>query len=339
MPLLLLSCRPVTILLIGLSPSFFWFAKNLSALTRLSHKPNGAACVLNTFASLAFTPSCTTSILLGALRSYWPPQAAHHHLQCFFFLLLPSPCPVDTTIVVEGETVAMWRTYDKVTLPIPSIGAMIRRKKCPNGRRNLWYPLAPACSSSSVLGLFFYLPSIFYTVCPFFLPYRVLPDVAFSIFPTFLTGTLALCIFLTFSRTYCLFHISYIDTCWPQHPTPSDVSFPHFSSYPRNPLFFWLRLELFTILLRNSESLLCARLRALLLAPAGLFFFALAYAMNPPSNIAPAFASSSAFSLPSVANFSNCDISFKSFFVRCALTCSTSTNISFDIYTCNSSQI
>ena len=60
--------------------------------------------------------------------------------------------------------------------------------------------------------------------------------------------------------------------------------------------------------------------------------------MNPSSNIAPAFANSSAFSLPSVTNFSKCDISLLSFFVRCALTCSTSTKISFDIDSCSSSQ-
>ena len=57
--------------------------------------------------------------------------------------------------------------------------------------------------------------------------------------------------------------------------------------------------------------------------------FDLVSAMNPSSNIAPAFANQSAFSLPSVTNFSNCDISFFCFFVRCACTCSTSTKIPF----------
>ena len=66
--------------------------------------------------------------------------------------------------------------------------------------------------------------------------------------------------------------------------------------------------------------------------------FALASAIKPSSNIAPTFASSSAFSLPSVTNYSKCDISFLSFFVRYALTCSTSTNISLDVNSCNSSQ-
>ena len=51
------------------------------------------------------------------------------------------------------------------------------------------------------------------------------------------------------------------------------------------------------------------------------------------------FAKSSAFSFPSVTNFSKCDISLLSFFVRCALTCSTSTEISFETKRCSGSQI
>ena len=45
-----------------------------SALTRLSHKPNGAACALKTLALSA--PISTNKILLGALHSCWPPRAA-----------------------------------------------------------------------------------------------------------------------------------------------------------------------------------------------------------------------------------------------------------------------
>ena len=89
----MLACDDVWV---GLSQSVHWFAKSLSALNKWSHNPNGAACALHTFVSLALVPSCTTSILLGALHSYWPPHTAHHQQQCFFFLLMSSPCPVET---------------------------------------------------------------------------------------------------------------------------------------------------------------------------------------------------------------------------------------------------
>ena len=68
----------------ALNRCFCWFASSVSALIRLSYSSNGAACALNTFASLALAPICTTNFLFGALHSYWPPQAAHHQLQCFF---------------------------------------------------------------------------------------------------------------------------------------------------------------------------------------------------------------------------------------------------------------
>ena len=68
-------------------------------------------------------PSCTTRILLGALRSYLSPQVAHHQLQCFF--------AVDTRQKKSstGKLLQCGQTYDKVTpLPAPT-GAMIRLRK------------------------------------------------------------------------------------------------------------------------------------------------------------------------------------------------------------------
>ena len=110
--------------------------------------------------------------------------------------------------------------------------------------RALLCQLAPACSSSKKLVPFSVSrsPGILCTrstllpACPFFLPHLGLPHVAFTIFQKSLTDTLALSIFLSISCAYCLFHISYIDTCWHQHTTPFDVSFPPFS-YPRKSTF------------------------------------------------------------------------------------------------------
>ena len=95
MPLRLFPCKPVTMLSIGQSPSFCWFASCFSALTRSSHSPSGAACALKTFASFALALSCITSILLGALHSYWPPHAAHNQRHCCLFLpvTLSFVCP------------------------------------------------------------------------------------------------------------------------------------------------------------------------------------------------------------------------------------------------------
>ena len=129
MPLLLLSCKPVTMLCLGLSPSFCCFAKSFSALIRLSHRPIGAACAPKTFASVAWAPSCATSILVGALHSYWPPQAAHHHLQssfCCYRLRVPSrptKCSHPT-----GNSLQCGKTNDQVTPPILSTGTMIRHE-------------------------------------------------------------------------------------------------------------------------------------------------------------------------------------------------------------------
>ena len=82
-----------------------------------------------------------------------------------------------------------------------------------------------------------------------------------------------------------------------------------------------------------------ARPRKLPLSLSCWTVFAVTSAINPSSNIAPAFANSSACSLLSVTNFSTCDISFLSFCVRCALTCSTSTTTCRAARRCNSSQI
>ena len=49
-PFLLLSQRREKILWIGLSPSFCWFANNLGALIKFSHRPCGTAWALKTFA-------------------------------------------------------------------------------------------------------------------------------------------------------------------------------------------------------------------------------------------------------------------------------------------------
>ena len=107
-------------------------------------------------------------------------------------------------------------------------------------------------------------------------------------------------------------------------------------------MFFWLRLELFTVLPVFHQTVKAG----CILQGCIHFFslscwtvFALASAMTPSFKAAPPFASPSAFSLPSVTNFSKCDISVFSFFVRCALTCSTSTTISLAARRCNSSQI
>ena len=83
----LFCCKPCTTISTGLSPSFCWFAKSLSAWIKLPQTLFGAACARNTFASRRFMLSCTTKILFGAFQSYWPPQAAHHQLHCLF------PCP------------------------------------------------------------------------------------------------------------------------------------------------------------------------------------------------------------------------------------------------------
>ena len=131
MPFRLFSCKPVTMLSIGLSPSFCWFASGFRAVTRLSYSSSGAACALKTFASFALVLSCMTSILLGARQSYSPPHAAHHQQHCFFLLLLPSPCPHDTHHMQssKGKQLRCKYTSHNVTLPTPDTSAKIILKK------------------------------------------------------------------------------------------------------------------------------------------------------------------------------------------------------------------
>ena len=99
-----------------------------------------------------------------------------------------------------------------------------------------------------------------------------------------------------------------------------------------NPLFFWLRLELFTVLtlfyqaVEAGHILQCCTVSAL------------ASAINPSSSIARAFANSSAFSLPSVTNLSNCDICFFLRAVRLYMLY-FSTKMPLSVRPCTSSQI
>ena len=86
-----------------------------------------------------------------------------------------------------------------------------------------------------------------------------------------------------------------------------------------DPFFFRDRLEFFTVFPFLHETVkACCILQGWVhfFSRSCWTVFALVSAMNPSSHIAPAFASSSAFSLPSVTNFSKCDICFLSFFVR-----------------------
>ena len=107
-------------------------------MIKLSHSPCGAACALNTFASLALAPSCTTSNLLGALQSH----TTNYNVSSFCCCRLR----VDTHQMSssKGKQLQCGQTYDNVTPPIPSTCAMIRLKKsvffsgfpaqCPSGR-------------------------------------------------------------------------------------------------------------------------------------------------------------------------------------------------------------
>ena len=113
----------VTVLLIGLAPSFCWFASSSSALIMYTHRPCGAACALITFAGLALAPVCTTSNLLGALHLYFSPQIAHHQLQCSL------PTETHHMLSSTGKLLQFGHRHDRVTPPGPPAGAMIRRKK------------------------------------------------------------------------------------------------------------------------------------------------------------------------------------------------------------------
>ena len=91
--------------------------------------------------------------------------------------------------------------------------------------------------------------------------------------------------------------------------------------------------------LNNGSWLHIARLRTLPLSLSWFTVSALTSSMKPSSNIAPAYANSSAFSLPSATNLSNCVIFSFCFFVRCAFTCATSTKMHLFTDSCNSSQM
>ena len=62
----LFSRKPCTTMLTGLSPSFCWFAKSLSALIKVSQTPFSGACAQGAFGSRPSVLSCMTKILFGA---------------------------------------------------------------------------------------------------------------------------------------------------------------------------------------------------------------------------------------------------------------------------------
>ena len=102
----LLSCRPCTTIVTGLSPSLCWLAKSLSAWIKWSHFPCGAASARNTFASRRSVLSCMAKILFAAFQWYRSPKAAHHQLHCFF----PCPDEIHQMQVFKRESVTM-RAY------------------------------------------------------------------------------------------------------------------------------------------------------------------------------------------------------------------------------------
>ena len=67
-------------------------------------------------------PSCTARILLVALHSYLSPQTAHHH--AVFCRRYPP-----NIVLQKKNSCNCGQTNDKVTLPIPPTGAMIRLRK------------------------------------------------------------------------------------------------------------------------------------------------------------------------------------------------------------------
>ena len=60
--------------------------------SKFSHATCGGACARKTLASSFFGTACIINTRCGALQSYCPPQAAHHHVHCFFLLLPESLC-------------------------------------------------------------------------------------------------------------------------------------------------------------------------------------------------------------------------------------------------------
>ena len=120
-PLRLFSFKPVTILSTKLSPSFWWFHKSFNALTKSQH------ALKKTFASRRSALFCITNFLLGSLQSYWPPQAAHHQLYCFFFLCAPMT-PTKFYPPAEHNYSARRHMMD-VTPRTPDASALILLKK------------------------------------------------------------------------------------------------------------------------------------------------------------------------------------------------------------------
>ena len=112
-------------------------------LVVMSHSSKGAACALNTFASLALTPSCTP---YPVGRSPFV-LVAHHQRQCFFFLLFAVPVSrgYSPNVVIQGETVAMRanvrqsdssQSVDSCDDPPQEVSAFSQDLllRCPNGQ-------------------------------------------------------------------------------------------------------------------------------------------------------------------------------------------------------------
>ena len=98
----LLSNKPVAIVPTGLSPSF-----SQVPWCRMSPK----------------NFSCLTNILFGALRSYWPPQAAHHQLHCFFQRL--------PNVVLKRKAMTQRANVREGNTPTPPFSAIILHRKSP----------------------------------------------------------------------------------------------------------------------------------------------------------------------------------------------------------------
>ena len=163
-----------------------------------------------------------------------------------------------------------------------------------------------------------HIPNTFCTIseplpaCRFFLPGHGFPNVVFSIFPHFLTRILVRNIFLASSTYHTRIFVCFrTPLCSMLRSLTLLVN--------ENPLFFRFRLEFFTIFPFLKQWKLAAYCKATYTSSLSCCIASvLASAINPSSSIAPAFANSSAISLPSVTNLSYCVICSFSFFVRCA---------------------
>ena len=176
-------------------------------------------------------------------------------------------------------------------------------------------------------------------VCPFFLQDHDLPDDAFSIFHFFRQE------FWSITSTWH-FHVLASSSA-PHASIPVRFRAPLCSMFhsftplvDKTPLFFRLWLEVFSpsiVLLGSQNWLRTAELHTLLLSCCTVF--ALASAINPSSNIAPAFANSSGFSLQSATTpLKLCHLFF--FFLRtvCLHMCHFHQD-AFFTSSCNASQI